>query len=313
VNNRVWTYPRHRDFERNLQKVAADWFASHHYAVHTRYPYILADSNNWMCNIILPEVADYIQTLRTQREIEKRGFPLHKYIHHGLSSQAMIFNLIGPLIVYEDLEPLCSVFAQKGIIWPKTDITACFEFENRNVFHENSGQPTSIDVVLQEKTAVPFIFIEAKLVEKEFGGCSVFADGDCDGRNPSDSFSACYLHHLGRRYWDLLQKHSFLEGPIGQETTCILTAHYQFFREVLFALEYNGQFVLLGDNRNPTFYCDGPQGTRGLFPFLTSLLPTQAQNRVLMISIQEVVQAIKKSGRHGWITDFEKKYGLEQQ
>jgi hypothetical protein len=29
-----------------------------------------------------------------------------------------------------------------------------------------------------------------------------------------------------------------------------------------------------------------------------------------MVSIQQVVQAIKSSGRHAWIEEFEKKYGL---
>jgi len=48
---------------------------------------------------MLPEVADYIRQQASEAEEESENFPLHKYIHHGLSSQAMIFNLVGPLLL----------------------------------------------------------------------------------------------------------------------------------------------------------------------------------------------------------------------
>ena len=34
---------------------------------------------------------------RERRSAVQEGFLLLKYLHHGLSSQAMIFNLLGPL------------------------------------------------------------------------------------------------------------------------------------------------------------------------------------------------------------------------
>jgi len=34
---------------------------------------------------------------RERRSAVQEGSLLHKYLHHGLSSQAMIFNLLGPL------------------------------------------------------------------------------------------------------------------------------------------------------------------------------------------------------------------------
>ena len=43
----------------------------------------------------------------------------------------------------------------------------------------------------------PVLFVESKFVEKDFGGCSVFRNGDCDGRNPVSDPSDCYMHHLG--------------------------------------------------------------------------------------------------------------------
>ena len=96
----------------------------------------------------------------------------------------------------------------------------------------------------------------------------------------------------------------------GQNATCILVNYYQFFREVIFALELGGSFVLLSDERSPTFSCDGPQGKRGLMPFLLSLLPESVHDRIATVSIQQVVAAIRSSGRHEWIAEFERKHGL---
>jgi hypothetical protein len=307
---RTWPYPRHRDFEKALRKAASAWFENHGFAVSARYPYILADRQQWSQNIILPEVARYIQEEWERRQTQKRGFPLHKYLHHGLSSQAMLFNLVGPLIVEADLSPLRQVLLQQGIPCPEGALVASFEYEDRTVFNEDTGQPTSIDLLLEAEHRSRSLFVEAKLVEKGFGGCSVFAAGDCDGRNPAGDFSLCYLHHLGRRYWELLDRYDFLSGPIGQSPICILATHYQFFREVAFALKLGGVFVLLSDERSPTFHCDGPQGQRGLMPFLLSLLPSSARDCVASVTIQQVVAAITASGRHEWVSEYERKYGL---
>jgi hypothetical protein len=307
---RTWPCPRHREFEKELRKTASAWFNDKGFAVSARYPYILADRQEWSQNIILPEVAQYIREERARREAQRQGFPLHKYIHHGLSSQAMLFNLVGPLIVAKDLGPLRQAFTRQGVAWPEGEVSASFEYEDRTVFNEDTGQPTSIDLVLKDGSGQPRLFVEGKLVEKEFGGCSVFEGGDCDGRNPAHDFSLCYLHHLGRRYWELLDKHGFLAGAIVQNVTCILASYYQFFREVIFALELGGSFVLLSDERNPTFSCDGPQGKRGLMPFLLSLVPQSVLPRVATASIQQMVAAIRSSGWHEWITEFERKYGM---
>ena len=78
------------------------------------------------------------------------------------------------------------------------------------MFNENYGQPTSIDLVV-EGGAGETLYMEAKLVEPGFGGCSVFRQGDCDGRNPVGDLSQCYLHHIGRLYWDRLREHGLLD------------------------------------------------------------------------------------------------------
>ncbi|MCG3212647.1 MAG: hypothetical protein FOGNACKC_06317 [Anaerolineae bacterium] len=306
----TWPYPRHRDFQKKLQQVAAAWFESHGFKTNPHRPYILDRLENWPNNIILPEVAAFIAAEQQNRVSRGAGFPLHKYLHHGLSSQAMLFNLIGPLIVTADLGCLAEPFDQAGLPGPEMPLAGQFEFENRTVFNEDFGQPTSLDLVIATANSGPAYFIEAKLVEQEFGGCSVFQAGDCDGRNPAAEFSLCYLHHLGRRYWTLLAKHGFLNGPFGDNATCILTTYYQFFRELLFAVELGGTFIVLYDERNPAFNRLGPHGQRGLLPFLRSLVPAALQSRLATLTIQQVVQAIEASGRHAWIKEFKVKYGL---
>lgn len=307
---RTWPYPRHNQYVANLRLAAKNWFAQHGCRVHPTYAYCLAEWDDWHKNIILPEVASYIEDIRDKRASSNQGFPLHDYIHHGLSSQALLFNLIGPLIVRGDLEPLRKAIYSSGLTWPGSSKQVSLEYEDRFVFNEDSGQPTSIDLVIGNSDISGSLFIECKFVETEFGGCSAFNQGDCDGENPSSDFSRCYLHYIGRRYWTLLEKHGFLEGPLYTESMCMLASHYQFFREVLFALEKSGTFILLSDDRSPTFSCKGPYGERGLIPLLLKCVPEKVRNRIGQISVQDVVKAIESSPQHEWIGQFKLKYGM---
>jgi hypothetical protein len=273
-------------------------------------PYCLNNWDNWKDNIILEEVGSYIENFKKCCEKEGTPFPLHKYIHHGLSSQAMAFNLIGPLVTRSDFETLITVLRKKNIANLQQITKANFEYEDRTVFNEDSGQPTSIDIVLKNSDGQPVIFIESKLVEKEFGGCSVFAGGDCNGQNPLPDKEQCYLHFIGRKYWELMDKYEFSE-MIKNEKQCIFAVYYQFFREVLLSLEKGGVFILLSDERSPVFHCEANGVEKGLITFLLKFVPEKYRSRITSISVQELVDGIKKSGKHqDWITEFEMKYGL---
>ena len=61
ANKAAWQFPRHIHYEKQLRAVAAAWFASKGYAVSRKYKYILASRDDWHQNIILPEVAHYIE------------------------------------------------------------------------------------------------------------------------------------------------------------------------------------------------------------------------------------------------------------
>jgi len=272
--------------------------------------YCLKSHDDWKHNIILEEVARYVQNEHT-RNLGKESFPLHKYLHHGLSSQAMVFNLVGPLIVREDLEPLKVVIERLGVSGSKNLTSAEFEYADRNIFNEDSGQPTSIDLVLYGGTQK--IFVEAKLVEREFGGCSVFSNGDCEGGNPSlIGFDKCYLHHIGRQYWQRMQEYGFSESKIASGSICPFINYYQFFREVLVALHESGTFILLHDDRNPAFLKTSDSGEiAGLWPFLIESIPDKHKQSVGRITIQNLVNSIEDTGTHDdWIFEFKRKYGM---
>ena len=309
-NARTWPYLPHRNFDEQLREANACWFAERGLAVNSRMSYLLARWEDWPKNIIVPDVAKYIEDEQTRRVEQGRGFPLHKYIHHGLSSQAMLFNLIGPLVVQNDLTPLQKAFQTSEISWPGGQSTIEFEVEDRAIFSEDSGQPTSIDLAIRGQSGSRPLFIESKLVEKEFGGCSIFENGDCDGRNPSANFELCYLHHLGRKYWTLMNKHGFLNGPAGTSPICPLAMYYQFFRELIFAVESEGEFVLLYDERNPTFYSGTSLNERGLMPFLVSFVPALLKHHIHSISIQRIIAVFHEFENIPWLGEFEKKYAL---
>lgn len=308
-----WPFARHKEFEQNLRRASALWFQNKQLKTHQKMDYCLSQWSDWSDNLILDEVAGYLQKYRDNCVKQGNPFPLHKYAHHGLSSQTMAFNLIGPQITRNDYTSLIEVLRSKDIDIASQVASASFEYEDRKIFNEDVGQPTSIDIVLNDSTGNPIIFIESKLAEREFGGCSVFSGGDCDGRNPISDEKSCYLHFIGRRYWELMNKYGIAEN-LTNEKQCIFVAHYQFFREVLFSLEKGGIFVLLSDERSPVFHCKADGGNRGILPFLKEFIPDKYKHCIASISIQELVEQLKTNRKHeDWISEFELKYGMVKQ
>ncbi len=314
MRSRTWPYPRHRRFVKTLREAAAKWFGARGYVTHPSKPYCLSRREEWSKNLVLHEVAVYVEAEKRRCAQLSRPFPLHKDLHHGLSSQAHAFNLIGPLVVREDLQPLREALGAHGIAWPNGTATASFEFEDREVFHETSGQPTSIAVVVKGGDGLPTIFIEHKLTEPEFGGCTVFEAGDCDGRSPARDHGLCYLHHIGRRYWGQMDHFGF-SRLAAAAASCPFAAHCQFFREVLLALVKGGTFVLLHDERSPVFHVKPAQAAagpdRGLIPVLLELVPEEHRSRIVSVTVQELVTAVRASGRHkDWLGSYCEKYAV---
>jgi len=303
AKNKLIKMPKlsHKEFKENLKTIASSWFLENGYKVDINNTHMLHKKEEWRHNIILKEVNEYI---------EEHSINLHKYFHNGLSSQALALNLIGPLKTRRDLSILIDViYKDRKEKKPLIDDVK-FEYEDRTVFNESKQHPTSIDITLfKDKT--PKIFIECKLIEDGFGGCSQVPKRCKGDKNPISNFNLCYLHKKAqRKYWILMEEYGFLK-ELKTEKTCIFKEHYQFFREVLFSLKNNGLFVLLSDERNPIFHRNYKRTEIGLMETLLKYIPPKHKNKIISISIQDVVESIKKSGEHqSWIGKFENKYGL---
>ena len=300
----------YNNYVRSLRRAAEDWFRSRGAAVSPHIGYCLDKWADWPANIIVPDVVQLIKTPRESCTPPPQKLKLHRYIHHGLSSQALLFNLVGPLVVARDLDPLRDAFRESGVPWPGGDVKPLFEYSDRSVFDETDGQPTSLDLLLRGTNGAP-VCVECKFVEPGFGGCSVFEWGDCDGVNPTRDPSLCYLDRLGRTYLTLLRDHGLAAGPIMDDSLCPLATNYQFFRELLFALDCGGDLVLLCDSRSPVFSSEDSSGrSRGRLRYLESIVPAQVWSRVHEVHIQDVVAAIEKCGRHPWVAEFRSKYAM---
>jgi len=257
--------PRRADWLPELRAQVAAYFAEKGLPVRATAPYILAGGKQrWPLNIIDPEVVAMIRTIMAERRAEGHPFPLHRWIRHGLSSQAVLFNLIGPVLLAKRWDVFDSILESAGIPLTGHVVDAKLEEEDRSIFNEGRGQPTSIDLYLQTDQG-DTVCAEFKFTENGFGECSVFESGDCDGRNPVGDFDLCYLHSIGRTYWLLMDKHGLITDSLRANSVCPFVTLYQAYRILIFALERGGHFLLIHDDRNPSFAWTSTSIDRGAF------------------------------------------------
>jgi hypothetical protein len=229
-----WPYTRRSVWVEAQRRIVASYFNKR--GVRTSGEgYILDDRHEWERNLVDATLKDWLLELQKQRRETRRVFPIHKWIHHGLSSQALLINLLGPVIRGKQWLIFDEILKRAGLSLSGRVKNVDLEQEDRNVFNEQSGQPTSFDLACETDTAEK-IFVEFKFTEAEFGGCSLFKDGDCDGANAAANHSLCYLHHIDRGYWKAMDRHE-LTGTVLSDTTCPFAELYQAYRELLFALE----------------------------------------------------------------------------
>lgn len=308
-----WKYNKFSEFRKDQERIASKYFfnmgkSNIDLKVQDKSPYILKDRKDWEKNIILESVFEYVNEKKTEAKNSKVSYPLHKYIHHGLSSQAMLFNLFGEPLIKKDYDFFQEVFHFNDIqIDSKYELK--FEHCDRNTFNETQQQPTSFDFAVYDNSSnYKNIFVEAKYVEPEFGGCSTIESGNCDGLNPISDPDLCYLTHRGRNYWELMKSFG-LDEPYANSPICPLAIYYQFFRELMFAIKNNGYFVILIDNRNPAFEKGSPPNKRGLIQVLKDKVPLEYKEFIKVIYIQKVLPILDKHG-YIWVNEFRKKYGM---
>lgn len=296
-------------YRKQQNKIATDFFVKKGFQVQPDKKYILLSRDNWSQNIILPVVASDIEDKKQLAKANKISFPLHKYLHHGLSSQTMLFNLFGDALLKKDYAFFQEVFQYSDIqIDNKYELK--FEHSDRETFNEKQQQPTSFDFAVYDNTGEhKSIFVEAKYVEAEFGKCSAIEGGECDGLNPVSNPDLCYLKHKGRNYWELMKKYD-LDKAYENSPICPFVIYYQFYRELMFALENNGYFVILIDKRNPAFERITDTGKRGLIPVLLNQIPSELKKEIKIIYIQDVLPILEKHG-YSWVVEFREKYGMK--
>lgn len=296
-----------KKWEEDLQEQLTEYFRNKKYQVYPTKGYILQDRSDWCKNIISGRVSKYIEEQKDECHKNSKPFPLHKWIHHGLSSQAFLFNLLGPLVVDKQWHIFDEILHQAGIQLSANITDAKFEVEDRKVFNEQQAQPTSIDLCLY-KGDMEKVFIEFKFTEKNFGGCSVFNDGDCDGRNPTKDFSLCYLHHIGRQYWELMKRYGLLTEQMKNSFQCPFSTLYQIYRLILFALKKGGHFLLLYDERNPSFLVERDNIKRGLFNLVYDSLPHDIQSKCHALSVQSILKILERHSSLNWVDELIEKY-----
>jgi POLQ-like helicase len=296
---------KYGNYRAAVEASAATWFARRGNRTETARPYVLASRNCWRENIILDGVYSDIEAVR----------PRHTMIHHGLSSQALAFNLFGPLRIRDDWEAARSAFVAAGVHWPSPSCCGKFEYNDPMVLAEDrKNQPTSWDLILGPSEDAPTVLVEVKFVEHGLGACSVFSRGDCTGANPANDFDSCYLHFQKKRhYWPIFLGLGLLSTPAFAGAICPLTIYYQFFREVAFAATQGGRMVYVADERNPALFGSAVGHQRGLIPSLLAILPPNLRSQLSVIPIPHILSAIEDSGRHDdWIGEFRRKYRFER-
>lgn len=307
----TWKYDKFSDFRKAQELTASNYFfnkgkSNKDLKIHDKSPYILKERKDWHRNIIVNSVYEYVNEKKSEAE-HKVSYPLHKYIHHGLSSQAMLFNLFGEAVVKKDYNFFQEVF-QITDIKISIQYELKFEHSNSNTFKEDR-QPTSFDFAVFDKSGgLRNIFVEAKYVEPDFGGCSTIERGECEGLNPISNPDLCYLTHKGRNYWALMKKYG-LDEPYANSPICPFAIYYQFFRELMFALENNGYFVILIDKRNPAFEKEIAARKRGLIPVLMDKIPHEHKEFIKVIYIQDILPILTHHG-YTWVDEFKEKYGM---
>jgi len=293
-------YRKYRD---KVEATASKWFSDTGKFVAPKKPYILARHEDWEQNLIDPRIYALVEKVR----------PRHTYVHHGLSSQVLCFNLFGALLLRKSLDSLKDIVVSKGGSWPEGPCDGEFEFDEPAVFNENSReQPTSWDFAIRAPGQYPFALVEVKFVEQSVGACSVFERGDCDGLNPVEDFQLCFLEkEKKRQYWEVFKAQGILDTPAFAGTICPMTIYYQFYREATFAAAKRVQMIFLYDDRNPVFGRIDNSDQRGLLPLLMRHLPPAVAKNIKIITLSELAYSLHASGRHDdWLPDFARKYGI---
>ena len=110
-----------------------------------------------------------------------------------------------------------------------------------------------------------------------------------------------------------MRQHGLLESGLQRDTWCPFINHYQFYRELLLALQKGGYFVLLGDARSPVFVRQDRGVAKGTRSRLVALLSPRVRSSVAYLTVQQLVERAEQIGGHDWTAAFRAKYVLRNE
>jgi hypothetical protein len=114
-------------------------------------------------------------------------------------------------------------------------------------------------------------------------------------------YLACYT--ICREDWLISDKTSLIFWP-----NCPFTEFYQAYRLLLFALHYNGEFLLIHDERNPAFLNITAGIERGRFIRFKRLLPEIIGSHLHILGIQAIVCYLEEHHEYSWLSQFKARY-----
>ena len=139
----------------------------------------------------LPSLRNQIYTEVIERNKKGKGVDLNRTTKNMLSSQAMCFNLFGPL--NQDKKFAAAFFTQ--LLGSVEEIIGDIEYEftpSKTIFNDQSGKGgVDCDALLKykdDKGKNNLLIIETKFVEPEFSNCG-FRQGEIENQCPKDTMS----------------------------------------------------------------------------------------------------------------------------
>lgn len=289
---------------------------------YDRYGHLLEFSDGKKGSNFLPSMKSQIEKALKQRRAQGKGIGYKRTVTNLLSSQAMCFNLLVPLlqnkkfavdifnplignvseIISVDIEytPPNSIFNDQST-WGGVDCDALITYRN-------------------EKNDKAIITVETKYVETEFSKCSYRKkkrEPEClyDTILDQDFLNCLYKSKKGYRYWDVAKNSGLykMDDIIG--STCQfgkelwqlftnMTLAYAIAEEDRSIQDY--KFIVICPKGNKTLSDDGR-----LFDDFRKFLFDPNKFQVLYLeNIMDLLKEHSKGGKHIWINEFTAKYDI---
>ncbi len=67
----MWKYQKYKSFRKSQNEIARDWFAKKNLKVQEKYPFILKNKSQWKENILLDNVANFIESTQNEYKTKK--------------------------------------------------------------------------------------------------------------------------------------------------------------------------------------------------------------------------------------------------